>query len=138
MEVSSPLPTTRWRSRDTQSSSLSIILSRHRAGPVETAVFMSEVTILTGDQAYLLATPTCWASTHLEYHRWHPVSWVVSNQRFVNAWWGGLREGGELVPGLRDLVEESAFLKLLMTFDPRLLPQSPSRARRDGEEVEED
>ncbi|XP_035488164.2 calmodulin-binding transcription activator 1-like isoform X3 [Scophthalmus maximus] len=143
MEVSSSTSNNQVEVPDTtQSSPLSITsdiadspaLSIGAGLPQSTAVFMSEVTTLTGDSVYSAGHTHLLASTHDNTTAGILLAVAPENQRFASFPGGvGLGEGGELV--LSSSLDSGGAVSLpetTMTFDPDCFLNNPKQGQTYG------
>ncbi|XP_071349334.1 calmodulin-binding transcription activator 1-like isoform X6 [Trachinotus anak] len=143
MEVSSSTSTNQVEVPDTTQSSPLSITSDMADSPAlaigaglsqSTAVFMSEVTTLTGDSVYSAGHTHLLASTHESTTAGILLAVAPENQRFASFPGGvGLSEGGELV--LSSSLDSSGGVGLpetTMTFDPDCFLNNPKQGQTYG------
>lgn len=143
MEVSSSTSTNQVEVPDTTQSSPLSITSDMADSPAlaigaglsqSTAVFMSEVTTLTGDSVYSAGHTHLLASTHESTTAGILLAVAPENQRFASFPGGvGLGEGGELV--LSSSLDSSGGVSLpetTMTFDPDCFLNNPKQGQTYG------
>ncbi|XP_036008113.1 calmodulin-binding transcription activator 1 isoform X6 [Fundulus heteroclitus] len=141
MEVSSSTSTNQVEVPDTTQSSPLSIASDMADSPAlaigtslsqSTAVFMSEVTTLTGDSVYSAGHTHLLASTHESTATGILLAVAPDNQRFAS-FSGGLGEGGELV--LSSSLDSGVGVSLpetTMTFDPDCFLNNPKQGQTYG------
>ncbi|XP_035857752.1 calmodulin-binding transcription activator 1-like isoform X4 [Sander lucioperca] len=143
MEVSSSTSTNQVEVPDTTQSSPLSITSDMADSPAlaigaglsqSTAVFMSEVTTLTGDSVYSAGHTHLLASTHESTTAGILLAVAPENQRFASFPGGmGLGEGGELV--LSSSLDSGGGVSLpetTMTFDPDCFLNNPKQGQTYG------
>ncbi|XP_041639378.1 calmodulin-binding transcription activator 1-like isoform X2 [Cheilinus undulatus] len=143
MEVSSSTSTNQVEVPDTTQSSPLSITSDMADSPAlaigaglsqSTAVFMSEVTTLTGDSVYSAGHTHLLASTHESTTTGILLAVAPENQRFTSFPGGvGLGEGGELV--LSSSLDSGGGVSLpetTMTFDPDCFLNNPKQGQTYG------
>ncbi|XP_017278300.1 calmodulin-binding transcription activator 1 isoform X2 [Kryptolebias marmoratus] len=143
MEVSSSTSTNQVEVPDTTQSSPLSITSDMADSPAlaigaglsqSTAVFMSEVTTLTGDSVYSTGHTHLLASTHESTTTGILLAVAPDNQRFASFPGGvGLGEGGELV--LSSSLDSGVGVSLpetTMTFDPDCFLNNPKQGQTYG------
>lgn len=143
MEVSSSTSTNQVEVPDTTQSSPLSITSDIADSPAlaigaglsqSTAVFMSEVTTLTGDSVYSAGHTHLLASTHESTTAGILLAVAPENQRFASFPGGvGLGEGGELV--LSSSLDSGGGVSLpetTMTFDPDCFLNNPKQGQTYG------
>uniref|UniRef100_UPI0037E72311 calmodulin-binding transcription activator 1-like isoform X2 n=1 Tax=Semicossyphus pulcher TaxID=241346 RepID=UPI0037E72311 len=143
MEVSSSTSTNQVEVPDTTQSSPLSITSDMADSPAlaigaglsqSTAVFMSEVTTLTGDSVYSAGHTHLLASTHESATAGILLAVAPENQRFASFPGGvGLGEGGELV--LSSSLDSGGGVSLpetTMTFDPDCFLNNPKQGQTYG------
>ncbi|MED6252627.1 hypothetical protein ATANTOWER_014366 [Ataeniobius toweri] len=143
MEVSSSTSTNQVEVPDTTQSSPLSIASDMADSPAlaigtglsqSTAVFMSEVTTLTGDSVYSAGHTHLLASTHESTTTGILLAVAPDNQRFASFSGGvGLGEGGELV--LSSSLDSGVGVSLpetTMTFDPDCFLNNPKQGQTYG------
>jgi len=143
MEVSSSTSTNQVEVPDTTQSSPLSITSDIADSPAiaigaglsqSTAVFMSEVTTLTGDSVYSAGHTHLLASTHESTTTGILLAVAPDNQRFASFPGGvGLGEGGELV--LSSSLDSGGGVSLpetTMTFDPDCFLNNPKQGQTYG------
>lgn len=143
MEVSSSTSTNQVEVPDTTQSSPLSITSDMADSPAlaigaglsqSTAVFMSEVTTLTGDSVYSAGHTHLLASTHESPTAGILLAVAPENQRFASFPGGvGLGEGGELV--LSSSLDSGGGVSLpetTMTFDPDCFLNNPKQGQTYG------
>ncbi|KAM6928169.1 LOW QUALITY PROTEIN: calmodulin-binding transcription activator 1-like [Xenentodon cancila] len=143
MEVSSSTSTNQVEVPDTTQSSPLSITSDMADSPAlamgaglsqSTAVFMSEVTTLTGDSVYSAGHTHLLASTHESTTTGILLAVAPDNQRFASFPGGvGLGEGGELV--LSSSLDSGGAVSLpetTMTFDPDCFLNNPKQGQTYG------
>lgn len=143
MEVSSSTSTNQVEVPDTTQSSPLSITSDMADSPAlaigaglsqSTAVFMSEVTTLTGDSVYSAGHTHLLASTHESTTAGILLAVTPENQRFASFPGGvGLGEGGELV--LSSSLDSGGGVSLpetTMTFDPDCFLNNPKQGQTYG------
>lgn len=143
MEVSSSTSTNQVEVPDTTQSSPLSITSDMADSPAlaigaglsqSTAVFMSEVTTLTGDSVYSAGHTHLLASTHDNNSTGILLAVAPENQRFASFPGGvGLGEGGELV--LSSSLDSAGGVSLpetTMTFDPDCFLNNPKQGQTYG------
>uniref|UniRef100_A0A4W6BZZ7 Calmodulin-binding transcription activator 1 n=1 Tax=Lates calcarifer TaxID=8187 RepID=A0A4W6BZZ7_LATCA len=143
MEVSSSTSTNQVEVPDTTQSSPLSITSDMADSPAlaigaglsqSTAVFMSEVTTLTGDSVYSAGHTHLLASTHESTTAGILLAVAPENQRFASFSGGvGLGEGGELV--LSSSLDSGGGVSLpetTMTFDPDCFLNNPKQGQTYG------
>lgn len=143
MEVSSSTSTNQVEVPDTTQSSPLSITSDMADSPAlavgaglsqSTAVFMSEVTTLTGDSVYSTGHTHLLASTHENTTAGILLAVTPENQRFASFPGGvGLGEGGELV--LSSSLDSGGGVSLpetTMTFDPDCFLNNPKQGQTYG------
>lgn len=143
MEVSSSTSTNQVEVPDTTQSSPLSITSDMADSPAlaigaglsqSTAVFMSEVTTLTGDSVYSAGHTHLLASTHDSTAAGILLAVAPENQRFASFSGGvGLGEGGELV--LSSSLDSGGGVSLpetTMTFDPDCFLNNPKQGQTYG------
>ncbi|XP_060898056.1 calmodulin-binding transcription activator 1-like isoform X2 [Labrus mixtus] len=142
MEVSSSTSTNQVEVPDTTQSSPLSITSDMADSPAlaigaslsqSTAVFMSEVTTLTGDSVYSAGHTHLLASTHESTATGILLAVPPENQRFASFPGGvGLGEGGELV--LSSSLDSSGvgISETTMTFDPDCFLNNPKQGQTYG------
>lgn len=143
MEVSSSTSTNQVEVPDTTQSSPLSIASDMADSPAlaigtglsqSTAVFMSEVTTLTGDSVYSAGHTHLLASTHESATTGILLAVAPDNQRFASFTGGvGLGEGGELV--LSSSLDSGVGVSLpetTMTFDPDCFLNNPKQGQTYG------
>uniref|UniRef100_A0A3Q1BZW1 Calmodulin-binding transcription activator 1 n=1 Tax=Amphiprion ocellaris TaxID=80972 RepID=A0A3Q1BZW1_AMPOC len=143
MEVSSSTSTNQVEVPDTTQSSPLSITSDMADSPAlaigaglsqSTAVFMSEVTTLTGDSVYSAGHTHLLASTHESTTAGILLAVAPENQRFASFPGGvGLGEGGELV--LSSSLDTGGGVSLpetTMTFDPDCFLNNPKQGQTYG------
>uniref|UniRef100_A0A667XRR8 Calmodulin-binding transcription activator 1 n=1 Tax=Myripristis murdjan TaxID=586833 RepID=A0A667XRR8_9TELE len=143
MEVSSSTSTNQVEVPDTTQSSPLSITSDMADSPAlaigaglsqSTAVFMSEVTTLTGDSVYSAGHTHLLASTHESTTAGILLAVAPENQRFASFPGGvGLGEGGELV--LSSSLDSGGGVNLpetTMTFDPDCFLNNPKQGQTYG------
>ncbi|XP_054606588.2 calmodulin-binding transcription activator 1 isoform X2 [Nothobranchius furzeri] len=143
MEVSSSTSTNQVEVPDTTQSSPLSITSDMADSPAlaigaglsqSTAVFMSEVTTLTGDSVYSAGHTQLLASTHESTTTGILLAVAPDNQRFASFPGGvGLGEGGELV--LSSSLDTGVGVSLpetTMTFDPDCFLNNPKQGQTYG------
>lgn len=143
MEVSSSTSTNQVEVPDTTQSSPLSIASDMADSPAlaigaglsqSTAVFMSEVTTLTGDSVYSAGHTHLLASTHESTTTGILLAVAPDNQRFASFPGGvGLGEGGELV--LSSSLDSGVGVSLpetTMTFDPDCFLNNPKQGQTYG------
>lgn len=143
MEVSSSTSTNQVEVPDTTQSSPLSIASDMADSPAlaigaglsqSTAVFMSEVTTLTGDSVYSAGHTHLLASTHESTTTGILLAVAPENQRFASFPGGvGLGEGGELV--LSSSLDSGVGVSLpetTMTFDPDCFLNNPKQGQTYG------
>ncbi|KAM9409523.1 calmodulin-binding transcription activator 1-like [Pholidichthys leucotaenia] len=143
MEVSSSTSTNQVEVPDTTQSSPLSITSDMADSPAlaigaglsqSTAVFMSEVTTLTGDSVYSTGHTHLLASTHESTTAGILLAVAPENQRFASFSGGvGLGEGGELV--LSSSLDSGGGVSLpetTMTFDPDSFLNNPKQGQTYG------
>ncbi|XP_041836777.1 calmodulin-binding transcription activator 1-like [Melanotaenia boesemani] len=143
MEVSSSTSTNQVEVPDTTQSSPLSITSDMADSPAlaigaslsqSTAVFMSEVTTLTGDSVYSAGHTHLLASTHESTTTGILLAVAPDNQRFASFSGGvGLGEGGELV--LSSSLDSGGGVSLpetTMTFDPDCFLNNPKQGQTYG------
>ncbi|XP_031695187.1 calmodulin-binding transcription activator 1-like isoform X1 [Anarrhichthys ocellatus] len=143
MEVSSSTSTNQVEVPDTTQSSPLSITSDMADSPAlaigagltqSTAVFMSEVTTLTGDSVYSAGHTHLLASTHESTTAGILLAVAPENQRFAAFPGGvGLGEGGELVlSSSLDSVGGVSLPETAMTFDPDCFLNNPKQGQTYG------
>ncbi|XP_024125346.1 calmodulin-binding transcription activator 1 isoform X1 [Oryzias melastigma] len=143
MEVSSSTSTNQVEVPDTTQSSPLSITSDMADSPAlaigaglsqSTAVFMSEVTTLTGDSVYSAGHTHLLASTHENAPTGILLAVAPDNQRFASFSGGvGLGEGGELVlSSSLDAAGGVSLPETTMTFDPDCFLNNPKQGQTYG------